>query len=135
MSRQRYTAEQVCEAIRRAGGVIAVAAQALGCDRKTVYNYAKRYTTVQEAMDEANETNLDVAEAGLAAFMRGQVTETIDGVRTTRSVDDRTRLDALKFYLRTKGRLRGYGDRMEVTGRDGGPVQVKGIDFSPHDDD
>ena len=106
MSGQKFKAEQVADALQRAGGVIAVAARALGCDRGTVYAYMRRYTTVQQAYDEANETNLDVAEAGLAQFMRGQV----EGMTT------RERLDALKFYLRTKGRARGYGDRVEHAG-------------------
>lgn len=104
MSRPKYSAQQVADAIRAAGGVVAVAARALGCDRNTVYAYAERHATVRTAMEEANETNLDVAEAGLASFVRGTV--------AGRAVDDRVRMDAIKFYLRTKGRDRGYGDRL-----------------------
>lgn len=127
MSKQKYTAAQMIEALRAAGGVIAVAARAIGCDRNTVYAYMGRYSTVKDAYDEANETNLDVAEAGLMAFVRGQVTE--NGER--RTVDDRVRLDATKYYLRTKGRTRGYGDRMEVTGEDGGAIRIERVNEKP----
>ena len=34
-------------------------------------------------------------------------------------------LDAIKWFLSRKGRSRGYADRTEHTGKDGGPIEVE----------
>lgn len=91
-----YRKADMIEAIQKAGGILAVAARALGCSRQTLYNYMERYPDVRAAYDEANETNLDVAEAVLLEQVRGKDKEQV------------------RFYLRTKGRARGYGDRLTV---------------------
>jgi hypothetical protein len=59
---------------------------------------------VKAALEEARETNLDAAEAGLMQFVAGKAPGQSPGQR----------LDAIKFFLRTVGRLRGYGDRIDV---------------------
>jgi hypothetical protein len=92
------------DALHAASGVIAVAAQRLGVTREALSRFVHKHPTVKAAYDQARETSLDVAEAGLMQFTRGQIAG-----QTTRE-----RLDAIKFYLRTVGRLRGYGDRLDV---------------------
>ena len=95
------------DAIQKAGGVIAVAARALGIHRCTLYAWADEHAEIREAIDDARETTLDIAEANLAQFAAGRV----PGQST------REQLDAIKYTLRTLGRSRGYGDRLEVEGR------------------
>lgn len=128
MSKRRYKADEVIEAIRKAQGVIAAAARMLGCNRSTVYDYINNYATVKDAYDEANEVSLDVAEGGLMSFVHGQVTE--DGQK--RRIDDRLRLDAIKYFLSTKGKHRGFTKRTEQDHR--GELGVKVIDFNPPGD-
>lgn len=70
MSRQRYTAKEVRDAIREANGVVAQAARMLGCAPKTVYNYADRYSTVEEAMRDARVNLAAEAETHLVQMMR-----------------------------------------------------------------
>lgn len=101
--------DHAAEAVRRAGGVLAVAARALGIHRSTLHEYVNRYPEVAAAYDDATETTLDVCEHGLAQFAQGHVQG-----QTTRE-----RLDAIKYTLRTKGRARGYGDRLDTTGHIG----------------
>jgi len=67
---QEYTAKEVAEAIRQANGVVRTAASQLGCTPATVYNYADRYVTVQEAMDESRKDLAGEAEGYLVAMMR-----------------------------------------------------------------
>ena len=85
---------------------MAVAARALGIHRSTLHEYVQRYPEVATAYDDATETTLDACEEGLAQFVLGQVQG-----QTTRE-----RLDAIKYTLRTKGRARGYGDRIDIDG-------------------
>lgn len=70
MSTQRYKAQEVVDAIRASNGVVQQAASALGCSPRTIYNYADRYVTVQEAMDESRKDLAGEAEGYLVAMMR-----------------------------------------------------------------
>ena len=104
--RERYTAEQVAEAVKKSYGIINGAAVALGCSRQTVENYIRKYKAVKDAYSEANEITLDFVE-----------TEFLKKIKS----GDTT---AMIFYLKTKGRQRGYIERHELTGVDGGSIKV-----------
>ena len=39
----RYTKEQIKDAITKAGGFISIACKSLSCTRKTIYNYLDKY--------------------------------------------------------------------------------------------
>jgi len=102
--------EELISAIWAAQGKVTVAAQRLGCTVRTIYNYANKYATVQNAIDEAramwDEKLVDLAE--LKLFQ-----EVNDGSAW-----------AIKYALSTKGKSRGYVERQEVTGADGGALNV-----------
>jgi hypothetical protein len=67
---QEYKAKEVADAIRESNGVVQTAANKLGCAAKTVYRYADRYVTVQEALDESRKDIAGEAEGYLVAMMR-----------------------------------------------------------------
>src|SRR5262245_28606161 len=94
--RRRYTQAEVAEAVRASRGLVTLAARRLDCNRGTILDYAHRYSAVAEALADAREQQLDVAEAKLF--------QAIDGGE----------LAAITFYLRTVGRHRGYSERHEV---------------------
>lgn len=105
--KDEYTAEQVIDAIERAGGLQTQAAHILGCHRKTIARYIDKYVTVKEAYEAANETQLDMAEQSLFdQIANGNIT-------------------AIIFYLKTKGKHRGYVERQEHTGADGGNLKIE----------
>lgn len=70
MSTQRYSAQEVVDAIRASNGVVQQAASTLGCSPRTIYNYADRYVTVQEALSESRRDIAGEAEGYLIAMMR-----------------------------------------------------------------
>lgn len=108
MATQRYTAKEVAEALQKNNGVIRAAANTLGCSRKTVYNYVKRYKTVQEAKQSARESTKDLAE-----------------IRLIEAIADGEPW-AIKYYLNANATDRGYGkQRIEQSGPDGGPIEVE----------
>lgn len=104
---EQYTAEQVSQAIIKAHGILTGAAQALGCTRQTVDNYIKKYKTVRDAYAQATEITLDFVE-----------TEFLKKIRS----GDTT---AMIFYLKTRGKHRGYIERQELTGADGKELTVR----------
>lgn len=92
-----YSNEQIIDALEKTGGNQAAAARALDCSRNTIRNRINSSEEVKEAYDSVNEANLDRAENELMELVQ--------------SGD----FKAIKFYLRTKGRKRGYGDKMDIT--------------------
>lgn len=104
MSRTRYTNAAIIAALHENHGLVSLAARNLGCDRGTIYKRAKKHPTVQQAIDDARDLMTDEAESALyKAIKRGEAW-------------------AVCFYLKTQGKARGYVERQEVTGADGGPA-------------
>ena len=104
---EKYTANQMIETLREKHGNLSAAARFLGCSRNTISRYIDLYPTVKAVADEERETLIDFAENQL--FKQVQ-----DG-----------NITAIIFTLKTIGKLRGYVERQEVTGADGGAVMVK----------
>ena len=67
MAKQRYTAQEVIDALWAANGVVIRAANRLGCNPSTVYDYANRYVTVKDAMQEARRNTYAEAQGYLVA--------------------------------------------------------------------
>lgn len=105
--KERYTVEQVTDALRQTKGMKGPAAKMLGCSRTAVDNYSKRHPTVQQVIEEERSQMTDVAELALArAIQNGEAW-------------------AVCFYLKTQGKARGYVERQELTGADGSSVKIK----------
>lgn len=96
MARRRFSNARMIEAIRKAEGNLSAAARALGCERGTVHDYVNAFDDVRAAYEDANETVLDVVEGKLVEQAKLGIPEQV------------------RFYLRTKGRARGYGDRLAL---------------------
>ena len=112
----KYTAEQVASALTEAQGMVTHAARRLGCTRKTVYNYIDRYVTVQEALADARESLGDRIEATLLSEAFGNPKDSKD-----------PNITALIFLAKTHPamRKRGYTERTEHTGADGGNIKFE----------
>lgn len=107
MARNRYTAQQVADAIHESGGFLSAAARRIGCSYATIRNYVNRYSLCQEAVSDAREQMLDKAEGKLYQLIaKGNVT-------------------AIIFYLKTQAKHRGYVERQELTGRGGEEVVIR----------
>ena len=80
------------------------------CSPATVRNYIRRYPSLQRAISEIVEDNLDLAEGKLIKAVAAD------------------NITAVIFYLKTKGRNRGYIQRAELTGKDGAPLAATSLD-------
>lgn len=98
--RGRISNEMISSAIKGSLGNVAFIARKLGCTRMTVWRRLNTSPELKEQFDEENETMLDNAENELISLMNPSVNE-----------DPRSRLEALKFYLNSKGKKRGYGSQ------------------------
>jgi hypothetical protein len=94
--KQRYSKQQVISALREAKGMASLAARKLGCDVDTVLIYCKRYSDIEAVKQEARIEILDEAELRLWQAIR------------------RDESWAIAFCLKTLGRTRGYGERLDL---------------------
>jgi len=104
-NKPKFTIAQVEQAIRDSAGLLYLAAKRLRCSPSTVTNYVERSKRLQQAVEESIETRLDIAE--------GKLAEKISEGDTT----------ALIFFLKTKGKKRGYTERQELADADGKPLR------------
>lgn len=93
-------------ALKETKGMVYLAADRIGCHPETVLNYAERYKSVRDEINSQREKILDIGELKL-------VQKVMDG-------DD----GMIKFLLSTRGKHRGYTTGQEISGPNGGPLQV-----------
>ena len=83
-------------ALEKSLGVVTSACKAVGLDRGTFYVYYNKDAEFRKAVDDVENIALDFAESQLHKQIRdGEVSSTI-------------------FYLKTKGKKRGYVEKQEV---------------------
>lgn len=112
----KLTEQQVLDAVAKTKGMLTITARELGVTYDTVRAYMERYPSVKEAVKVAKETMLDTAE--LKLYNKAVVE------------DDTT---ALIFLLKTQGKSRGYTERTELTGAEGGTLTIKVINGDEYD--
>lgn len=105
--REKYPLDMMAEALRRSKGLRSQAAKILDCSVQTVSGYVKRHKELQQIERDVLDYNLDVAENQLMKNIK-------DGKEPS-----------LFFFLKCKGRERGWQDRqvVETTGADGAAIQ------------
>lgn len=106
MATNGFTAKQCIEAAQGSRGFVTTIAKRLGCDRTHIYRLQKKYPTFAQAIIDERESLKDFAE--------GKLFTQIDEGNTT----------AIIFYLKTQVKDRGYVERQEMTGADGGAIVV-----------
>ena len=100
----RVTDMQIEEAIYRSDGLYSLAAARLGVTATTVARRVLKSARLQEAVRAASDKSLDLAESALMKAVEAG------------------KAWAVCFFLKCKGKGRGYVERQEITGSNGGPV-------------
>ena len=117
MGKAQYSAAQFVKAIEGSGGIVSTIASRVGCTWMTAKKYIDSYPTIRTAYDEEIERIIDLAEGVLIKNIQNAAKEAQVG----RDVDT---ADA-KWFLSRKAKSRGYVERQEVTGADGGKLQIE----------
>ena len=107
--KQKFTKKQIKDALEAAGGFVTKAAKMLNCECMTVYNYINRYDDIKEFKKSIDERYLDLAESKLIGLMND------------------SNLGALCFFLKCKGKSRGYYEKtqQDITSSDGSLSKIK----------
>lgn len=119
----------ILEALEQSKGIVTDACKACGIPRSTFYNWLKEDAEFKEAVEEIQEVAID--------YVEGKLFQKIDGVtvKGKGSYDEETGEPpvyeippsdtAIIFYLKTKGKKRGYVERQELAGPNGAPIQTE----------
>jgi len=102
-----YTDDQIIAALELVHGAVYLAAERVKCDPKTIQRRAKKSKRVRDIIDKYRGRRVDVAELALDQALTRQEPW------------------AVLFTLKMLGKDRGYVERTEVSGPDGGAVQVQ----------
>jgi len=105
--------KSLLEALEKNLGVVTAACKQVGVNRATYYKYINSDPEFAAAVKDIDNITLDFAESQLYKQIKnGNITATI-------------------FFLKTKGKKRGYVERQEITGKDGQAInQTQKADYS-----
>jgi hypothetical protein len=110
--------EKFLENFKLSLGNISISCEASGISRQTYYNWIKQDTDFANECKDIEERNLDLAEMKL-----------LNAIREGKTAE-------LLFYLKTKGKKRGYVERQEITGAEGQQLfEVRIIDTAQQIED
>ena len=98
------------EALRETLGVISKASHISGLHRNNHFFWMKKSVEYKEEYDQIVEDGLDFAEDALYSCIRDR------------------EITAIIFYLKTKGKKRGYIERLELTGDKENPLIINFAD-------
>lgn len=109
--------EQMLEALRKNGGNVKLSVEAVGIARRTHYEWMDKDADYKQAVEDVAEGCLDIAENVLqTAIKNGDMTATI-------------------FYLKTKGKKRGYSEKIEYEGKQQTEINVAKLNVGKLPDD
>lgn len=102
---KNYSPKQILKAIEGSFGTISVVAKRLNCNWNTADTYIHKWPETCQALKDENERLVDAAEMVV--------------IKSLEEGDVQT----AKYILSTKGKKRGYTEKVEHTGEGGGPIQ------------
>ena len=105
MNKSEHNKKALLEALEKSLGVVTTACKQAGIGRTTFYEYLKDLNFKKD-VDSIQDIALDFAES--------QLHQQIQAGNTAATI----------FYLKTKGKKRGYVERQEITGVEGLPNSV-----------
>lgn len=103
----KITVDGAREALLKCHGNVLRAALALKVTRQHLHHFINAHPELNDVRKEAKEALLDVAEGQLASLIHA------GDIR------------AISLYLKTQGKDRGYTERQEITGKDGGSILAR----------
>ena len=102
------------EALKSNLGIVSKSCEAVEISRDTHYSWLKEDKEYCEAVSELNERSIDFAEGQLFNLMAGAKKQVVTNQGNVVEIKDAPNATAIIFYLKTKGKNRGYIERIET---------------------
>jgi len=127
--------KEILEELEKHNGIVSSACKSIGLPRSTYYSWLNSDPEFKSQVDDIQEVAIDFVESKLMEKIRGVTVLAKEG---TDGDEDLTYSlppsdTAIIFYLKTKGKKRGYIERMEVDNLT--PIQVMNVDPFTNSDD
>jgi hypothetical protein len=129
LNRTNTKKELMLKLLSQSGGIVSHACEKADISRVTHYEWMKEDEEYRAAVDAINEAQIDFAETQLMKLIKGATHEVVTARGDVVEVTDGPNPTATIFYLKTKGKKRGYVEKQELD-HSGGPLQIiidKGI--------
>ena len=125
MNSKKPNLEMFAKIAMQCGGVINDIAMRFHVTRKTVAHWRDTDQKYRDAVNEAQEATLDLCESNLRKLIAGVPAIEINekGEKVFAGWIREPNLTSIIFYLKTKGRNRGYVEKIEVD--NGNAIQPK----------
>lgn len=126
MTNSDINKKAMIEALKKSLGVIKTACAVVGIARQTHYRWLEEDPEYKQATEDIGEEAID--------FVESKLFEKIEGISMTQGTDDEGKPKvytvppsdtAIIFYLKTKGKKRGYIERTELAGVPDQPLSMK----------
>lgn len=113
---KKHKKKKVLAALERSLGIVTPACKEAGISRNCFYEWYREDPVFKEAVDDINETTLD--------FVENQLLKQIK-IGSERSI---------LFYMKYKGRKRGYTENIDITSDGKAITEIKLIQVGKKDD-
>lgn len=113
LNQRAHSLEEIERALRAGKGMVSIAAKTLDMTRSGLYERINKTPRLQQVISDEREAMTDTAELSLhRAIVGGEAW-------------------AVCFYLKTQGKSRGYVERQEITGANGGAltIEIEALDY------
>ena len=104
----------VLKLLEKSRGIISSACQSANIARSTFYNWCDNDPEFKIAVDEINESAIDFVESKLIEKIDGVTVQTFNSKGEPVIYEQPPSDTAIIFFLKTKGKKRGYVERSEV---------------------
>jgi hypothetical protein len=111
------------QALEKTMGNVTEACTMVGINRTTHYDWYNDDPDYRAAVDSVGDIALDFVEGKLFELINGPMREVLteEGIQ---QLKDAPTPSAVIFYLKTRGKKRGYIERQEITGADNEPIKI-----------
>jgi hypothetical protein len=106
--------KEILESLENHKGIVTSACASIGCPRSTYYNYYNTDPEFKIAVDDIQDIAIDFVESKLMEKINGitMLDKEKDGETITYTLPPSD--TAIIFYLKTKGKKRGYIEKTEL---------------------
>ncbi len=111
------------QALSKCLGNVSQACEVVGMARTTHYEWMQKDEDYRAAVESLEDMTLDYVESKLMELIDGPEKDIMTEAGPMRVKDSPTP-SAVIFYLKTRGKKRGYVERQEISGPDKEPIQI-----------
>jgi hypothetical protein len=115
MNKQNITLKKaMIEALEKSLGIVTTACKSVGIERNTHYVWMREDEAYKAAVEGIDDMAIDFAESQLNKLMRGAEHQVVTNKGEIVEIRDAPNPSSIIFFLKTKGKKRGYIEKQEV---------------------